>query len=259
VSDGVHAPDLTEAEVFQIIDLIEEFDPLVVGGQALNIWVAYYRAIDPDFLPEDWPLTSKDIDFYRNREAAEALADHLGGRVLVPALSDMVPNAAVVIGDLNDRQIRIDFMSTILGVKSPEMNAVMIEATAPITNRVVRLVLLNPVDCLRSRLANINTLGRHDEHTVRQAEAAIEVVIAFLDELLDDPNHSRRVQDALRDVSHIIKDQHRGKASHTKHGLTPDRILEAFQNDSRLDDRWRSLTLAKAIARARRGLATGPS
>ncbi len=77
------APHLTENEVLRLIDIVEEFDPVVVGGQAVNLWVQCFRGRNPNFLG-DRAFTSKDIDFYRNQEAAEKLADELGGQIFLP-------------------------------------------------------------------------------------------------------------------------------------------------------------------------------
>ena len=161
------ASHLTEEEVLCLIDIVEEFDPVVVGGQAVNLWVQFFRGGRPGFLG-DRAFTSKDIDFYRNQEAAERLADELGGQVFVPRPGDATPNAAVVVGKLGERTITVDFMATVLGVEGRRVtnNQVMIEARSPLTNRPIRILLLHPLDCLRSRLANINTLKRHDAHSV---------------------------------------------------------------------------------------------
>ena len=249
--------DLTEDEVFRIISIIEKFDPIVVGGQAINLWVNYIRGRLPGFLG-DGAFASKDVDFYRNSEAAERLADELNGHVYIPDSEDSTPNAAVVVGRLGRRQITVDFMAMVLGVESRSLmnNQVAISAWTPNTNRAIRILLLHPLDCLRSRLANINILNRNDRHSLNQAFAAEEVLIYFIDYLLRDPNRLKHIQTILIDLSYTIREMHAGKPSHLIHGLNPARILDAFQSDERLDPRWRSGTLAPARDRALRWLSS---
>ena len=249
-------PHLTEAEILRILAAVEEFDPIVVGGQAVNLWVQYYRAKRPGFLESQGAFTSKDLDFYRSAQAAEALAEALGGQVLVPGPDEATASAALVVGVLNGRTIQIDFMASVLGVAGRRVldNQVMIDARAPLSNRPVRVMLLHPLDCLRSRLANINILHRDDAQSVRQAAASIRIVENFLDDLLHDPLRRKHVQAALLDLSYAIRDLHAGKPSHLRHTLLPESILDAFQEDARLDQRWRSYVLRPCRRRVRRWL-----
>jgi hypothetical protein len=48
-----------------------------VGGQAINLWAEHYATI-ADELNEFRPFTSKDIDFFGQRDVAERLARDLG-------------------------------------------------------------------------------------------------------------------------------------------------------------------------------------
>lgn len=237
-------PHLTEEEVLRILDIVETFDPVVIGGQAINLWVQRYRAQDDAFLG-DRPFTSKDLDFYRNREAAERLAEELGGRLLLPGANDVTPNAALVVASLDGRPIEVDFMASVLGVDTSEIDRrqVMLEAVSSGGDRPLRILLLHPLDCVRSRLANVNTLGRHDDHSVSQATAALEVLVRFLDEMLGDPDRFRHVQSCLVELHYVLRDQHAGKATHLRHRLSPEDILAAFQDDERLDPRWRAKVL----------------
>lgn len=42
-TDGIGF-DITEEELLRIIEIVEEFDPVVVGGQAVNLWVQFFRS-----------------------------------------------------------------------------------------------------------------------------------------------------------------------------------------------------------------------
>jgi len=98
------------------------------------------------------------------------------------------------------------------------------------------------------------TLGRHDELSIGQATAAQRVLIAFLDDLLEDRWRFRHVQEVLLDVSCTIRDAHRRRASHLALGLEPEIILDSFQDDARLDGRWRERVLGPCRQRVSRWL-----
>jgi hypothetical protein len=79
---------LTHEQVARILELVQETDAIVVGGQSLNIWAVHYLGHNPN-LSSFAPFTSKDLDFYRNPAAAERLAEALGGTIYLPRPDDM--------------------------------------------------------------------------------------------------------------------------------------------------------------------------
>lgn len=248
-------PDhLRPDEVLQIIDFMAGCDPIVVGGQSVNIWAELYAARNLS-LGELGPFTSKDVDFFRNKAAAEALADRLeDGTIFLPTLADMAtPSAAVVVGNLNGRRLQVDFMSTVLGVDDDAILKNFVAIEGSIGDKVVSLFLMHPLDCVRSRLANVNTLRRHDDHSLRQAAASLSVLDAFIQDLLDAGN-AKASQRVLRDLQFVVRDLHLGKASHLAFGdrLDPLALMGRYLEEQRLDERWRSLALRRAVERLRR-------
>jgi hypothetical protein len=167
---------LSEDEVLQIVSFIADSSPIIVGGQSINIWARHYSDSDPA-LAQMQPLTSKDVDFYASKTVAEQLASHLtDSKVLLPTIGDTTPNAAVVIGKLGNRKIAVDFLATILGVSNDSItdNYVAIKGTMPGSGKPITLYLMHPLDCLKSRLSNINILNRFDEHALTQATASLK-------------------------------------------------------------------------------------
>mgnify|MGYP001336627341 CR=1 FL=1 len=87
----------------------------VIGGQATNLWAWFYQDRVPE-LSSDSELTSKDIDYFGTKKAAESLALALGGKVYFPNANDMnTPNTAVVVAEVNGKKLQIDFMHGVLG------------------------------------------------------------------------------------------------------------------------------------------------
>ena len=111
-------PHLTAEEVQTLLGFVRRFRPIIVGGQAINIWAELYHGMDED-LDALGELTSRDLDFYHNREAERALADSLeNGLLEIPSGDNHTPNAAVVKGKLGNRDIVVDFLAQIKGGRS---------------------------------------------------------------------------------------------------------------------------------------------
>ena len=250
-SDDGPPDHLRADEVLQIVDFIADCDPVIVGGQSVNIWAEFYAGRDPS-LAEAGPFTSKDVDFFRNRAAAERLASSLeDGRILLPTLAEMgTPNAAVVVGSLNGRRLRIDFMASVLGVDDDAINDDFVAIEGTHDGRTISLLVMHPLDCLRSRLANVNILRRTDDQSIRQAFASVRVLGHYIDDLLAEKN-TKSAQRVLKDLQFVIRDHHLGKTSHREFDADLDvvEIMERYVGNDRLDERWRDLILAPALGR----------
>jgi hypothetical protein len=250
---------LSPEQVQRILEIVQDAGPILIGGQALNIWVRHYRLLGPEFF-DDAPFTSKDIDFFRNEEAARLLQSHLvESKLLIPKAEDATPNAAKVVGTLGDREVEVDFMNNVLGTdeRSVEENCVTLNIRHAASGDQIQVTLLHPLDVLRSRLANVNTLRRTDDHSLRQAKAAVEVIHHFADELLR-LSADKMAQELLHDLAYVIRDHCMRHDAFRQHGIDALPVMHSFMDDTRLDDRWRSLSLTPAIERleaARRAMA----
>lgn len=240
---------LSSEQVLRLLALVQETDAVVVGGQSVNLWALHYLPRVPQ-LAAHMPFTSKDVDFYGTRKTAEHVARALDGTLYLPGMDDATPNAAVVVASLDGREVQIDFMASVLGVEDRAIanNYVVIAGREPTSGASVRVVVLHPLDCLRSRLANINVLGRHDDRSVHQAKASLLVLGAFLDDLLA-RGERRHVQTVLNDLFFVARDASVSKPSHQRHGIEPGEVMKRFRGDARLDARWREMNLATAIRR----------
>jgi hypothetical protein len=119
-------PHLTVEEVQTLLGFVQGHQPIIVGGQAINLWAELFHGMDAELYCL-WALTSKDLDFYHNRAAEEALAkSFVGGEIKLPDCDDHTPNAAVLTGKLANRDVVVDFLVQIKGVedKSPLRNSI---------------------------------------------------------------------------------------------------------------------------------------
>ncbi len=199
------------------------------------------------------PLTSKDIDFLHNLDAERALEAALrDGKLRLPAFDDNTPEAAVVTGYLGDKKVTVDFLGSVLGVDTDQVRRRSITISDP-EKQAVSITLMHPLDCIRSRLSNINTLGRVDEHSLVQAQASLIILECYIGRELAaaDSEAVRRAAEAILEIEHIVKDHHVGKVSCERFGDRLDLLAVArkYATDDRFDPRFRDHQLSSMIAR----------
>ncbi|MEO9130463.1 MAG: hypothetical protein ABI240_04575 [Sphingomonas sp.] len=229
----------------------------IVGGQALNLWAEYYAETTPE-LEAYRPFTSKDIDYFGQRNVAEKLAKGLGGSVRVPNMDDATFQTAIVDAKISGIDVSIDFLAHVLGIRRGLEDGV-VDLTIPyrLEDREgeIDVRLMHPLHCLQSRVANIITLKRPDETARRQAEAAPIVLREFISDALRDGEH-KDATDTMRALFAYLRRDYRGRDAHRHITRDPLDVLRHFTADDRLDERYRRLTLEPMVREieGRRGL-----
>lgn len=247
---------LTAEEVQVLLGFVQRFRPIIVGGQAINIWAELYSGKDGE-LDSLGELTSKDIDFYHNPQAERALADGLeDGLLLIPSGDTHTPNAAVVTGKLGNRSVVVDFLAQIKGVTDSSLINNSITFADSEDPQSASITLMHPLDCVRSRFSNINMLGRRSPHSVRQAVASLLILDIYIDDQLSNPQDRpaiKRAFSALCELEFIIRDLHMGQTTDVLFGdkLRPVSIVEKYCDDQRFDARLRAHQLSGILNRLR--------
>lgn len=203
-------------------------------------------------MAEYGPYTSKDIDYFGYREAAEKLASALNGKVLIPDADDHSPQTAIVMAVVEGQEIEIDFLWHVKGVEEESLKkqAVEIRMTVRMGERYGELIvpLMHPMHCLQSRLANVVELGRTQDLAKRQLEASPIVLREFLQEQLE-KGKSKHVTGVLKALFDYLSSNMVGRKAHLVMKNDPAAILDVFQDDQRLDPRWREQSLASMRAK----------
>ncbi|MBX3188745.1 MAG: hypothetical protein KF819_17135 [Labilithrix sp.] len=160
-----------------------ELDLLLVGGQALKLWVERYRVV----LPDEFAYVSRDVDFLAPSAAASdvvrKLARALGGRAVFPrrraALTALVGQAVKDVSD--DEVFNVDVVHRVYGAdEGLRARAMELRLGADLGAR-----LMHPLDVLKSRLDNLHGLAeKRNELGKAQLRAAIAVAQAFQREAL---------------------------------------------------------------------------
>lgn len=159
---------------------------VLVGGQALIFWHHKYR--NTSYLEgcPDEPLASRDIDFNGTAEDAGKISKAIGGKVVVAAkqFDPNVTNAVVSFKDEDGDDHNIDFIKLPRGVLDTEKE--FRDRAMPVDWDTHAILVMNPWQILKSRLANLEQLDTHKgEHSQAQARAAIGCMLAFTHEVID--------------------------------------------------------------------------
>jgi hypothetical protein len=162
--------------------------PLVlVGGQAVNFWAEHYRSRAGDLARE--PYTSVDIDFRGDRQVVLACAARLHGRALLPEPFSPPPSSGIVLfRDEDGFEHTIDFLVTVHGlddgVHRRSVPVEVLDEQGSATG--VRFRVMQPVDCLVSRVHNVIELPGYDTaHGLAQARAAVVCAREFIRDVAD--------------------------------------------------------------------------
>lgn len=146
---------------------------ILVGGQALAFWAAYYSVPAPAI------AVTKDVDFVGTRADVERLARGLGGKATFRRRRDLTLLAGQIEKDLpGGDYINIDVLSRVYGdvtTESLAKRAIVAESPAG------KFRVMHPMDVLQGRLENVYGLvEKQDEHGIAQLQLAITTVREFL-------------------------------------------------------------------------------
>jgi len=238
---------LARAIVIKLASVLSlEDNAFIVGGQALNLWAERYAATRPDLLGFG-PFTSKDLDYFGYRAAAEKLAAALGGTVHLPGPDDHTPNSAVVSATLDGQDIEIDFLSDVAGVRANALERDAVELIVPVRRSEaydLAIPVMHPLHCLQSRIANVVTLGRTDPVALRQLAAAPLVLEAYIDEMLSIGDTSEATA-TLQNLFEYLRSDIAARACPTLPMRDPAELIGYFITDRRLDLRFRWFNLRR--------------
>ena len=215
---------------------------VLVGGQALNYWLAYYRKRDRR-LKKHRGVTSTDIDFLGSPASIDKLAKAIRGRLKHEGARS-VTIAVVRFTDSAGTERVIDFLRTVHGLKEARVRATAV----PVDTIGGELRIMHPVLCLESRAHNVHDLEEYrTPRALRQLAAAIGVARAHVIERCDGGD----VRGARRAISLIGKlaSSNAGRAVYAAHELN---VLDAIPEDTRLGEKFLREELPRIRQRAGR-------
>jgi|ERR1043165_613386 hypothetical protein len=246
------APVFGAEEVIQIAHAFEKDDrTFVIGGQATNVWAWFFADKAPD-LKALGPLTSQDIDYFGSQNVARDVAKALGGKLLIPTIDDHTPNTAQVITVINGKDIVIDFMRAVLGIRDRELqkgvSSIAVSATIDGKEATVIIKLLHPLLCLKSRVVSMlhPATRRSDTIARRQLEASIIIARTYIDDALSAGDWPE-AKGCFRTLNWYLRSNEYVKRADRDLSADPLTILKGFVDDQRIDQRYRENQMSKMI------------
>jgi hypothetical protein len=248
-------PRFSAEETIQIASKLTVDDAaFVIGGQATNLWVWFYRPREPK-LQTSSPLTSRDIDYFGTPEVARVFADAIGGKLVLPTMDHMnTPNSAMVHASINGKPVVIDFMHGVLGVKQHELHRgvsiIAVEADVDGKTITAEIPVLHPILCLKSRVANMLSpiMRRRTPVAWEQLRATVIVVQRHIEEALAN-GHWNEAHECLSALFRYLRSDEFGKKADKELNVDILDIIRAFRNDARIDRRYRGFQLKSMITR----------
>src|SRR6185436_4586848 len=102
---------------------------ILIGGQALAFWVAYF-GIDIPAGPRAY--ISADADFLGLAEHVKTLSDAIGGRAIYPSKREITSLHGAVAKQTKDgRKIGVDVLREVIGISSSQVTQRAIEVRHP--------------------------------------------------------------------------------------------------------------------------------
>lgn len=174
----------TERIIGQIASVVDDQQLVLIGGQAIALWRAQLAA----YLPAGaHTVTSRDVDLQGSRDALEEIARLLDGRSRLASFDDHTPLAGVVVFvDADGYERQLDVLPRPFGLDGAAVarNAPLLHLR-PDIGRGAKVRVMHPVDVLRSRVANSALADKQTERAAQQLHAAVALVPAYGQMLLD--------------------------------------------------------------------------
>ena len=160
-------------DLLQRVLKLAGIDMILIGGQALAFWSAYYQTPAPTI------AITKDVDLLGTKTDVERLARGLDARAVFPHKRAVTLLVGQVLKDLpGGDYVNIDVMFRVHGditTQAIASRAVLAE------NPAGRFRVMHPLDVLQGRLENVYGLSsKQDEHGVAQLRLAIDIARKFV-------------------------------------------------------------------------------
>jgi len=229
--------ELTFKDAAPFIESIPDQDKLtLVGGQALCFWHEFYFEKYQDLFNDDWLISTQDIDFLGGQAAVKECAKAWNATPKLSSLDDHTPNSGIVVVDYDGEELIIDFLWNVQGIDKTEVEKERFEMLIPTPDgKGTSFFILSPFLCLLSRVSNILTLKRTDQHSLDQLRASIVIVKCLIDEYLNggDEKQARKV---VENVYNLAKSKAEGIRIFTEFDID---IFEAVPEDGRFNENFK--------------------
>lgn len=221
-------PARTPAEFAAVIS--GDDPPLMVGGQAVNIWAELYAQAAPE-LAEFEPFVSRDADIFGTRALAVKLAAHAGWECLA-AKRGTVTAAILVKLAADGSSLVVEVLDEVNGLNDADL--ALHETVEARDGKRYRL--LSPLVMLKAKLYNlISLVGQERPQDLRHVRMLLTIVPHYLHEMAAEvrtqKNAERDLLGAIRYLGEVIRLPWVGNAVRA-HGLDLRAMFPAWLREA---------------------------
>lgn len=233
---------ISDEDLLKLLRVSE--DAILVGGQALAFWVAYFGV---EIAPGPRPFISSDADFLGLARHVAKFAAAVGGRAEYPSRRRITALQGVVTKQTpGGTRISVDVLGSVVGLPA---DAVSRRAVAMRHHRDPSLSfkVMSPTDCLVSRFENLRQLeDKQNEIGIWQAGISIAVCRAYLETLIamDDERAAIRAATKILEIAGTAP----GLQAFRRYGLEP---LDGIPIGAFASRTFRNEQYARTTARVR--------
>jgi hypothetical protein len=155
------AEEIGFADIAEIAAML--FDgkpPIVVGGQAVNIWALFYLPKVEGQLKPHAPFVSKDLDLYGPQKILQDLSQKYG--VPVKLSPPRFPGIGQLVIPMAGKELKVELLSGVKGLRNLGAGSAV-----DLTVQGVELRVLDPISCLKAKVANAADLDQTNRQDVR--------------------------------------------------------------------------------------------
>lgn len=189
---------MTESDpFFQVCDfaavLCQEPRPLLVAGQAVNLWALVYSQRFSN-LARMQPFVSRDCDLFGDAETLTRLANATGWKSAYSPKRAPSPVVGLLTGsDASGRTMTVDVLSSVRGLSPSDLEQ---DAVVELDGKLYRV--LTPVILLKAKLANVIDLPQERPGGARTDLEHVKILVPCIVGYLTDA-HQRGVEGILTD------------------------------------------------------------
>lgn len=149
--------------------------PVIVGGQAVNLWASVYMPAE-----KSRQFGSIDLDILATPRIVRWMSE-ISGWAFTPALGDDALKLGQITKKADDGTVlHVEALSRVLGLDADDLKAVV-----ELKLRDIRFLTLDPVALMKAKCANVNELaqGAGERHDMQHLKILGECVPAYLREM----------------------------------------------------------------------------
>lgn len=213
MSEGAHPP--TD---FAAVLAHPDPRPLIVGGQAVNIWAEIFVTDLPE-LNAFAPFTSRDADIFGDRELARRLQQQTGWECRFYDDVRQIAVALLTKDQAGGAPLLIEVIRAVNGLTSDDLSRDQTRELRP--GEYYRIP--TPLVLLKAKLANLVVLSRQDRpQDIKHTRMLLPICRAFLDEMHADigrPDMSERNFIGALNYAKDVITSSSAKMAAAQHGL----------------------------------------